>query len=770
MSGMNKSRLSSAIARTTLGVLGAATLELWVTNPVVAEEDNFLLEEIIVTATKREQSLQDVAISMSVMSADDLAKTGSVRIDDVTAFVPNVTLRQAQTLAFGEFVIRGLSTASGTLGLSPGVGVYIDEVYMGRGSAGLTDLADAERVEVLRGPQGTLFGRNTTMGAFNVVTKRPDHEFGGAVNASVGNYARKNINGYVTGSLIEDTLAAKVTLSSQRRDGYLDNISGSDVNDVDSLSGRIQLLYTPNSDMEFIWSLDGSKDRATGNYQVTTLTGVIDRDALTDKVDIPEVGHEDRDMWGTSLRAEFDLRGMVLTSITAYRELEFENLSDQDGTPFTFLDQLRQEDHDQFTQEIRLASTTDDPLQWVLGLYHYQDDLSGTLDAINGADTMWLLADGMVPGLFGMFGGTGLAPSDIPIPGLADDISIANGSDGSTESTAIFGSTTYELNDHSSVTAGLRYTKEERDIHLVQDIFARDPAQTPLAIAAGNSVGIPLIDDKEELADDAFSADLSYSYDLSDDITLYAKVAHGFKSGGFNVGLTFAPTPAQAALGWDPDMEFEPERVTSYELGWKATLMGGAMRFNGAIFYADFRNKQETIFVQNQGFSADNAGIAETQGIEFETQWAAAEGLMLAFNLGYTDAGYKKFGDDSGMNNSGNRLPRAPYWNVSGAADYVYSLTDYLEGTARIDVSYQSDYYADAVNNPDYRSQEIALVNLRLGVRSADGVWSANVWGKNLLDQERFIGASANSSQFPLERHYTPLNPPTYGLDVAYNF
>lgn len=762
--------MAPVIEKLVLSLAGYLFLSLPLIDQAGAEDEEYPLEEIIVTATKREKSLQDVAISMSVMGAEELAKTGSVRLDDVTEFVPNVTLNQAQTLAFGEFVIRGLSTASGTLGLSPGVGVYIDEVYMGRGAAGLMDLADVERVEVLRGPQGTLFGRNTTMGAFSIVSQKPKHEFGGKFNASIGNYARQNANGFVTGPLIEDVLAAKMTLSSQRRDGYLQNQSGPDVNDVDSLSGRLQLHYTPNEYMAFSWSLDGTKDRATGNYQVATLDGEIDRDKLTDKVDIPEVGHEDRDIWGTSLRAEFNMGSMALTSITAYRELEFDSLFDQDGTLLTLVNLLRQEDHEQFSQEIRLASTSNDPLQWVIGFYHYQDNLSGTLDVINGADTIWLLADAAAPGLFAMFGGTGLAPSDIPIPGLVDDIVIANSSDGTTESNAIFGSVTYDLNDHSSVTAGLRHTKEKREIRLLQDISASDPVQTPEAISLANGVGIPQIDDKESLEDDAFSADLNYRYELSEAISVYAKVAHGFKSGGFNVGLTFVPEGVDASLGWDPDMEFEPERVTSYELGWKADLSDGTTRINGALFYADFRNKQETIFVQGQGFSADNAGIATTQGIELESLWAASEGLVMALNLGYTDARYKKFEDDSGLDNAGNRLPRAPYWNLSGSLDYVVPITGHIEATARVDFSYQSDYYADAVNNPDFRTQEFVLLNLRLGLRSADEVWSASLWGKNLLDQERFTGAEGSTSQHPLERHYVPLNPPTYGLDVSYHF
>ncbi len=772
MSGLKNGRLSSAISNITaktLGMAALANLQLLAGKPAVAQQDDFLLEEIIVTATKREQNLQDVAISMSVMGAAELARTGSVRLDDVTAFVPNVTLRQEQTLAFGEFIIRGLSTASGTLGLSPGVGIYIDEVYMGRGSAGLTALADVERVEVLRGPQGTVFGRNTTMGAFNIITRQPTHEFGGEINTSIGNYDLQNVNGYVTGSLLAETLAGKLSLSSQRRDGYLDNSLGPDVNDVDSLSGRMQLLYTPSETMEFVWSLDATRDRATGNYQVGILDGVIDRDNLTDRVAIPDVGFEDRDLWGTSLRAEFELDGMALTAISAYRELEFEALSDQDGTAFTLISNLRREDHEQFSQEIRLASTSDGPMQWALGFYHYRENLSGTLDAVTGADGIWAAL-----GLFDDLAGT-LPTVMEPVLGLpfelADDTIIANGSDGSTESNAVFGSLTYSLDDRASVTAGLRYTKEKRDVRLVQDIFASDPTRTTAAIFLANFSGIPLIDDSEELEDDAFSADLSYSYGLSESVTLYAKVAHGFKSGGFNVGLTFAEPIELAFLNdWDPQMEFQPEKITSYELGWKASLMNDTLRVNGAVFYADFRDKQETIFVQNQGFSGDNAGVAKTQGLELETRWAASEGLVLSFNLGYTDAQYDEFEVDASTDNSGNRLPRAPLWNVSSALDYVFPVSDALQGTLRADVFYQSDYYADAVGTADFRTQEFALVNLRIGLRSADGVWSSSIWGKNLLDQERFLSASGASSQLDGERHYQPLNPPTYGVDVSYNF
>lgn len=695
-----------------------------------------VLEEVLVTARKREENLQNVSVAVSVVTAQTIQDAGLVRLTDISQLVPNMTYQENISNKFTNITLRGISS-SGGLGNDPGVGVYIDEVYVARESGFNADLLDIERIEVLKGPQGTLFGRNTAVGAINISTKRPGDEFTGTVLADVGDYDYQRFGAYVNGP-ITDSLAAKLSGVSNQRDGFLDNTYGGTVNTVDYYTFRGQALWTPMDRLELLLIGDYREDTSDGNNLVTRIQG--DPINKNFEVSIPDSGSESVEAKGLALTANYELDNYLLTSITSFNKIDEEYENDQDWSDLDALTGNDTRDNEQWSQELRISSTSDSRLQWVAGLYYFNQEFEATQEAINGPDTV-----------FAAFGlndliGTGTPPSSI---GLPDSVNIKADSVIEADSYAVYGNINYSFNEQWGIDAGIRYSKDEKELDFIQDA-------DPIAAA----FGFLNLDVQDNIDDDQWTPTVSLNWTPMDDLLAYVKYSKGYKAGGFNNSISSTGSA----------IAFEPEKLDAYELGLKSTWLDNTLRVNAAIFHMEYNDKQESAFVTGVGFVQTNAGEATSDGAEVEVQYLLMDNWSIYGSVGYTDAQYDEFIVDENENNNDNDLTRAPEWTANIGTQVEWQYTDYLHGMFRIDYSYQDESFTKASNDPFFKAEEQNIVNARLQVSDADRTWQATLWGRNLTDDDSINTIDGPSTFFFETYHYSLIAPRTWGVELQYNF
>jgi iron complex outermembrane receptor protein len=722
----NNSALKSGISL-TLGLTLAATA-----SPGIGQE----LEEVLVTARKREENMQRVPIAVSAVSAKTIADAGLARLQDVTDLIPNMTHQETISNKATNLTLRGISS-SGGLGNDPAIGVYVDEVYVSRESGFNADLLDIERVEVLKGPQGTLFGRNTAVGALNITTRKPGEEIEGMVLVDLGDYSYERY-GALFSAPFTDTFAGKISVVSTERDGYLDNSFGGTVNTVDYTTVRAQLLWAPTDTLEFLLTGDYREDESDGNNLVTRTQGEpLNKNY---EVDIPDSGSEDVEAEGLSLRITYDWNDYLVTSITSGNSIDEDYVNDQDWSPLDALLGLDTRENDQWSQELRISSPGDGRLTWVAGLYYFHQEFDALQHTINGPDTVFAAVglDDLV--------GSGIPPSDF---GLPDTVEIIANSTIESDSYAAFANVDYEFNDHWSVNAGIRYSKDEKDLDYTQ-------TADPLAVAFGF---VPL-DIQDDIEDDEWTPTVSLNWLPTEDFMGYAKYSRGYKAGGFNNSIS---STASA-------LAFDGETMDAYEVGLKSTWMDNRLRVNAAAFYMEYDDKQESAFVSGIGFVQTNAGSAESEGFELEVEFVAVENWLIYGSVGYADASYDEFIVDEVTDHSGNTLTRAPEWTFNIGSQADWSLTDYLRLMLRVDYSYQDEFFTQANNDPFFAADSQNLVHARLGLSDADQNWEATLWGRNLTDDDNINTIDGPSTFFFPTYHYSLVAPRTYGVELKYNF
>lgn len=711
------------------------------------DNEGFVLEEIIVTATKREKNIQDVPIAISAITAQDIESAGLARVEDMTMLVPNFTYAQTTTKTITALVIRGLSS-SGGIGNDPNIGVYIDGVYIGRDSGFNSGLMDVERVEVLKGPQGTLFGRNSTTGALNITTRKPSQDGFVELEASAGdlNYSRIGLS---AGGALSDTLMAKMSVAKTKRDGYLDNTFGGTANNLDNLFMRGQLLIAPNDKLAITLSADYNTDDGNGNNYVSA---EIDEPVNFNRVvSIPDLGYEDRDIKGFAATVEYALEnGYEITSISATRSIDESARVDGDYSPLELNEFGRDREQSSFSQELRLASPAGERFEWVAGLYYFDQEFTAVTDTFSGRDTIFAFGGAVFdPAFFGLLG-SGLDPVDFGLP--VNSAQILTNAGIETQSSAFFVSGTFNLSDQWSITAGVRYTDDEKSFTFSQvSDFISEFAGFPSIDCAIASFECDTGRDDSET-----SPQVSIEFRPNDNILTYLKYSEGFNSGGFNAELYSGVSI----------LSFGPETVESVELGFKSMLANNRVRLNAAIYDTDYINKQESFFLASAGgFIQTNAGAANSQGFEIEFTALPVDGLEIFGSVGSADAKYTDYGD-----NTGNKLQNAPdlQWNVG--AQYEWSVSGALDGFVRADVFYQDDRFLGASNDPDRVFEETTLVNLRLGVGSAEGNWSITAWARNLFEDDAIVQIFGGSSPFIPSYNYAPNTPRTVGVDFRYSF
>ena len=714
------------------GVMGrviASVLAAAAATPAVSADQPGTLEEVVVTAQRRETNLQDLPVAISALTSDEIRAAGITRVSDFANAMPNVFINTGAGLRSTVIAIRGISSNPNNPGVDPAVGVYLDGVYMGRPTTINSGLYDVERIEVLRGPQGTLYGKNTIAGAVNFITKMPTAEPSGEVRFGYGNF--DNLLGYaaVAGPLT-DRLGARISGSYGTRDGYLHNTyTGTYLNDAQEAGGRLVLTYEATDDLDIVLRADVAQNRTNDGGESIYENGVFAGTPLADdnpndwKVAYNVDNVADRDQWGTSIQADWTTSAGVLTSITAYRQFNWTNVDDNDYTILSLLASGITEDQSQFSEELRFVSDDTGPFDYVVGA-HYDYSV---LDTRSRA---WIGPD------------LGIYPEEVEgvIRAKVD-----------AESWAIYGQGTYDFSEQWSVSGGLRYTDESKDVRHAQ---------------VGDPLGILLpTTDVRNLSrgDDKWSPTASLNWRATDDVLLYLSYANGFKAGGFNV---FSITPGD-------DASYRPEVVDSYEFGVKSTLFDDHMRLNIAAYTLDYQDLQVNQLVLVNGvpqYQTSNAATATSTGLEVEVQVQLADGLAMNASYGYMDAKFDKFknatvdGDDF----SGNQLPLAPKGAANLALQYDTTIGDGYGLWGRVEGNWRDKVYFDVDNDPLATQDAYTTLDLRLGVTATAG-WSATLWMRNVTDETYALDRSAGPI-VPGQYVQALGAPRTYGIELGYDF
>lgn len=726
------------------------------------------IEELVVTARKRAEKSQDVPVALTVLGGQHLEDIGAVNIRQIYREVPTlqVTIPNARNTTLN---IRGLGSGIANDGLENAVGVFVDGVYYARPGSATFDLLDLERVEVLRGPQGTVFGKNTTAGALNIATSKPSFEPETKLDVSAGNYGYKQLRATTTGP-VNDVLAYRFSLNKSTRDGFVDNIRlGIDQNDYNDIGFRGQILYKPNQDFDLRVIADYDKQRnhcciAVLKDKVTTRSngsafpnGIDSRSAAigyTPHFVDPFNRETDSDVailnktsqHGFSAEANWNvLGGYTLTSITAYREWAFDPVNDWDYLGASILAANNTVSHqNQFSQELRIASPKDETFEYVAGLYYFWQHIKS--DNLNtfGPDAFSYISPGTalsaVPAYLGNAALTGFTTDDHAEP--------------KTNSYAAFGQGTYHFDEELSLTGGLRYTWEKKTASFIRtnsggaDISGYSPLEQIYINAVRNGVAPTAAGAAEftqEHSEGALSGGVSLNYKFTEDLLGYVSFNRGYKSGGINVAYINPANPNAKRV-------LDPETANSYEIGFKTQWFDNRLRFNTALFWEDIKNYQSTSAWYNGTTTVSylaNVGKVRSRGVEIDAQAVPIEGLTLTAAGAFTDAKYLSFDnapcppEDSYLNTcnaSGKQVPGAPRWAGFVGAQYEWPVGDLFAQGVNAYVSGDYNYKSSAQSGTSAYTWVGAygLANLRIGARLDDRSLDISLWANNLFDEEYY--------------------------------
>ena len=728
------SLLHSACRTGNFMVKGSVVLAL-ASMPVQAQD---AIEEIIVTAQKKAETLQEVPISVTAFSERDLDNIVAQDIGDVGAFAPNVEISRGATQP--SYSIRGISTSDFGIGVDPAVGVYLDGIYIGRSGASKTAFNDIERVEILNGPQGTLFGRNAAAGAVQYITNKPVDVEDGWVKATLGNENKRKLAG-VYNLPLSDNLYWRSSLLWNERDGYVDNVFEGGVdkfNAEDNWSINTALAWYPKDEMEVIFRMEYDEVDPGARAQSSATLGPRDGrgefGSNFDRVASDTPTTQWRELFGTSLHVDYELENYVLSSITAWREFESQHRQEGDGSAveeFSF-DTQNYEDNQSFSQEFSITSTGDGPISFTAGVNYSNEDAQQTTSAILSP----VAVDKLIVEL--MIGypyeavppGTGFNAvfyTPIQLGGFAgidriyatgaealtgeeyrEDINI----DGQFESIAAFGDITYAVTENIDLTVGVRYTKDEKD-------FSRyvkfNDYGTALALISNET----RVDENGELARnddgtlDYFGGTIDWymqsksweevtsravvGYQFTQDILTYVSYSEGFKAGGFN------------SAGEIDSPSFDPENVENWEVGFKTSWLDNTLQVNGAFFMYDYLNLQRLELVPGECIAGGSStstdsyqfetSDVEGSGFELSTVWIPVSGLTVSLNTGTLDAEYtrreKRSAVDGGCHvedDKGETFNESPDLNYSLGINYAYFLRSGAELNFNAAYSYKDGF------------------------------------------------------------------------------
>ena len=785
-------------------------------------DDQPVIEEVVVTAQKREQSIQDVPIAISAFDRQFLDEAGIDDVFELQFFVPGLTVYNSQSAAQTNFNIRGVGTAGNSVSLESSVGLYVDGVYRARQSSAINDLVDLERVEVLKGPQGTLFGKNTASGAIQFLTVAPQlDDFSGYLEVNGGSESYANLNGAINIPVIDGKAAARFSAGWTQRDGYVDNTTtGTEQNERDRFSVRGQLMIYPTDALsirviadhseidESCCSaaniFDGPGDTTAAFIAAGGIPFLMGPPGTSYRASIEDLGGDvvlaDRfnddevalnvdpssliEESGISVEISWDLSDTAtLTSITAFRDYEATNITDGDFTSLGTLRARENTDQETFTQEFRLTGSWGQRLSYVAGAYYFDQDLDNHLALRIGEDGNRFITGGATLGMLDALGAFEpvipagaicagfVSPALVPLcplPAFPPDEGADDVSSQSQQSWAVFAQGDIHLTDDLILTLGVRYTDEEKDMNVtfIETI--------PTPVYAGFTPFSPLIPDLEDVRyeQDQTTGTAKLTYHWNDSLMTYASYGRGYKSGGTNIARIDPATGAP--------LLFDPETSDAYEIGLKTDLLDQRLRVNAALYRMNFDDFQENTFV-GTGFVLQNAGKIETQGGELEIFALPTHWLSLQAGAAYVDAEYESFlagactrtpllaSPDAAApafpvvcDNSGNVVPGTPEWTLFGSARVDYALAS-GNVYAQLDVNWRDETANGNDNDANKRQDSFTLVNLRLGYRFAQDRYDISLWGKNVFDED-YHGGSFNSviREGSISAFHT--EPATWGL------
>jgi iron complex outermembrane receptor protein len=716
-----------------------------------------VVEEIIVTAQKREQNLQDVPIVVTVVGEQALADAGVRDVKDLQNVAPGLNVTSSTSEAQTSIRIRGVGTIGDNPGMEASVGTVIDGVYRARSGIAFGDLGEMERIEVLKGPQGTLFGKNTSAGVISVVTKEPDFEFGGSAEMTFGEWGARGASLSLTGPIGGDQLAARLYMATRKRDGFYDVSTGegprtsSQDQTQDYWTARAQFLLLPSDTLRIKAMVDYTDrdERCCANvsYIAGPTAPVIDAFATVEGTLRPadpyrRLAFANRDNiqrisdYGLSLQVDWDLTGdITLTSITAQRWWDLVQGADIDYSSadlwYRAADGNTFQDFNVFSQELRLAGTTE-RFDWLVGGFYANEQLEAGASTQYGADYEPYLATlvGGMP-ILRFLAQRPVGPIFPAGAGTRDRF------EHESKTWALFTNNTWHATDALEVTLGLRYTDEQKTMVAHYRNLGLNPICGPtsnasICAAHSDAAFDDYLTPEQKLSEQRWGGTLKVSYRFNPDLMVYASAASGFKSGGYNLDR------ARNGIGVvQPDTSFDAETVKSYEIGAKSTLFNDAVLLNATAFYQEFEDFQLNTYT---GISWVVANVPEvtSKGVDLDLGWRTpVDGLR--FNGGVTYA-VTQFGEEIPLTLaqrlSDMRLPYAPLWSVSLGGSYERPIGENLKLRASLSGKYTSSYNTGSNLAPQKIQDELTLWNGRISFGSEDELWAVELWAQNLTDED----------------------------------
>jgi iron complex outermembrane receptor protein len=788
-------------------VASAVTLLLVGANPAAANPDpagasasDATLESVIVTARRREEQIQDVPLSMSVLNSATLESTGTFNVGKLTQLQPSIQFVSSNPRNSAT-TIRGLGAPFGLTndGIEQGVGIYIDQVYYSRAATATFDFLDIDQVEVLRGPQGTLYGKNTTAGAINITSRRPSFTPEARAELNYGNFDFVQAKASVSGPLIGDTVAGRLGASYTSRRGTVYNVAtGQHINEQDNLGFKGQILWKATDNLDITFSADYTASDPLGFGTVYVREGATQRplnrqyaalaeasggyrppsyDPFDRLTDLDSKLQAKQAFGGGHVLVEWDVGPGRLTSVSAYRKWDWVPSNDRDfsGLPITTLSQNPSKQR-QWTQEVRYAGTSE-KLDYVVGVFGFYQDLETTGAQEQGSSaSRWLLS-----------GANANDPSILDGLRSDNDIGLKN------TSAAVFGQLTYHVTDDLRLQPGLRFNYDKKKGRYIATVT--NTTNTPLT-AAQRGVLAPQ-SYTPEFSDTNISGDFTVSYDISNDVMAYATYARSFKSGGINLSGLPLDANSQPITAVET---VKPETINHYEAGLKTQLFNRAVTFNVAGFWTEVKDYQATVNNSQanvvRGYLA-NAEKIRVRGVEVDLAANPIDGLNVYANTAYTDHEYVSFpnapcppelsggtaasaanppsppGTPGGFSPqscdiSGQWLPGISKWAVSYGFQYDLPVGQHGEVFFGYDGTYRSKFSSNPSRSIYMDIDSYSIANIRLGFRANSG-WEVYAWARNAFDEEYFDFLTSQSGSTGLIIGQ-PGDPRTYGLTLKASF
>lgn len=759
------------------------------------------LEEVVVTAQKRTESLQDVPVSVAALSANKINGFKLSNPGDIAAQVPNLQNTSPAGDGFPIFSLRGVSMSDYSSNQSSPVAIYVDEIYKGSNAIQGIQMYDLDRIEVLRGPQGTLYGKNSTGGAVNFITRAPSFETGGNVSLGLGNYSRKEARGAFETPLVEDRLALRIAGTWTQQDGWFENVlpAFDDGNAIDEYGLRASLKWEPTDSLDLLLRISTSEQDAVnygiqafnisqdgigaglyGLYNLLGATTATDshREGLGyDQFDSPQDTHRRTESDAVSLTVNWMFSdSLTLTSISSWDDGEYFVPEDTDGTVNEVVWVHGGGDAKQLTQDLRITSDFEGPFNFISGLYYAREEFSGpttlglwtdldfnadgALDAQDCLDP-FLVSEGQAPSASGAAVEATLNEFGLSLGDFAA-LGCQLGRDLEQERTsyAVYADTSYELDESWTLRLGLRYTEDETELKSYSARVLSNQGEPLFNTIPGDALDPFAVTAPQEISDEEVTGKIGIDYTFPSGNMLYAHFSRGYRSGGFNAQAYFSPEEVNSV---------DPEILDAFEVGFKSRLLDDTMELNGSAFFYTYENQQFLdINASTLAQNLVNIDESEISGLEVEMRYRPIDTLLVSAGLGWIDSEVKQ-GFLQGIDLSGNELLLAPSLNGNLSIEWDIFSSSYGALLLQLDSAWTDDQYFDIFNTDRISQDGYWLHNARLQFDSSNERWSAGLWVRNLSDEEYRTSIIDLQASYGFDYSHIGM-PRSYGADVTFNF